>query len=293
MKKYFLLPVFILAAWSAFAINQDRQMRKTDKAKACFTKVYELDPSNPVAIKELANLYYSYRQFAKAIEFASKCKNYENAERIIAMSSYQLEDYTAAIPVFQRILAKNPNDIEITYAMARAYLDMEEYSKSIPLYQKAIQLDPTKNLWMYELGLIYYNGNNFKNALAMFLKAEDNGYPQTSDFNENLGYAYIYAGDFDRGEKLLLAIIAQKPGNKNMLRDMAEAYYTRKMYDKSLEFCQKLMEMDTQDAKALYQAGLCFQKKGDKNKGEKMCDKAINIDPSLQNLRQQRMQAGL
>ena len=115
----------------------------------------------------------------------------------------------------------------------------------------------------------------------------------SNDFNENLGYAYIYSGQFDNGEKELLAILDKKPDNKEMIRDIAEAYYKQKMYDKSLNYLQKLLEMDTKDGKALYQAGLCFQKKGQKNKGEGMCDKAIEIDPSLSGLRQKMMSEGL
>ena len=51
---------------------------------------------------------------------------------------------------------------------------------------------------------------------------------------------------------------------------------------------QKLLEMDMADAKALYQAGLCFIKKGNEDKGQQMCDKAIQMDPSLAGLRQVR-----
>lgn len=116
---------------------------------------------------------------------------------------------------------------------------------------------------------------------------------QSNDFSENLGYAYIFGGEFEKEEKLLLAILVKKPGSKDILRDIAEAYYGQKMYDKSLEYCQKLMELDMKDAKALYQAGLCFQKKGQKEKGQGMCDKAIEMDPSLASMRQKSMSVEL
>jgi len=44
---------------------------------------------------------------------------------------------------------------------------------------------------------------------------------------------------------------------------------------------------------ALYQAGLCFQKMGQKDKGQAMCDQAIELDPSLAGLRQKQMSPGL
>ncbi|MBC7424846.1 MAG: tetratricopeptide repeat protein, partial [Ferruginibacter sp.] len=77
-----------------------------------------------------------------------------------------------------------------------------------------------------------------------------------------------------------------------ILRDIAEAYFSQKMYDKSLAYCQQLLEADPKDGKALYQAGLCFQKKGQKEKGQSMCDDAIKLDPSLTSLKQ-KMDGGM
>ena len=263
-------------------------MRKTDAAKGHFTKLYQLEPTNKTAIKELMQLYFDYNQYPKAIEFANKCTGCENAERIIAMSSYKTEDFTTAIKGLENVIAKNPKDAEATYAIGRSNLDMELYTKAAPYYVKAIELDTTRNGWMYELGLLYYTLNDFKKSKVYFLRAQQGGYPASNDFNENLGYAYIYSGEFEKGEKLLLDILAKKPGNKDILRDIAEAYFSQKMYDKSLTYCQQLLEADPKDGKALYQAGLCFQKKGQKEKGQSMCDNAIKIDPSLSGLRQKQ-----
>ena len=135
----------------------------------------------------------------------------------------------------------------------------------------------------------YYNNDNYKNAVVSFNKAADNGFIRGNDFNENLGFAYIYSGEFEKGETLLNEIVARKPGDKELLRDISTAFYESKMYDKCLDYCQKLMEMDMKDGKALYQAGLCFQKMGQKDKGQAMCDQAIELDPSLAGKRQKQM----
>lgn len=268
------------------------EMRQLHKAKENFTKLYELDPSNKVAIKELTELYYNYNQFDKAIEFAKKCSDCPNSSRIIGMSLYKQENYAAAETALLMALAKNSLDAEATYTLARTYLDMEAYKKAVPWYEKAVSMEGSKNSWMYELGLLYYNNNDYKNSVIAFEKAAANGYEQKNDFNENLGIAALYAGDYTKGENLLLGILKRKPNNTTILRDMAEIFYTQKQYEKSLEYCQKLMELDAKDGKALYQAGLCFQKKGQKDRGQQMCDKAIEMDPSLSNLRRKKEMPG-
>ena len=265
------------------------EMRKIDNALSNFNKVLELEPTNTAAAKELMDIYYNYHQYAKAKELAVKCNGCLNAEKIIAMCNYQEEDYGNAVKGLLSFLSKNPTDAEATYTLARSYLDMEQFKNAVPYYNKAILLNPDKNAWTYELAMIYYTLTDYKNAVVYFNKAADKGYPKKSDFVENLGYAYIYSGQFDEGEKMLLSLLEKKPDNKELLRDIAEAYYNGKLYDKSLGYCQKLMEMDMKDGKALYQAGLCFQKMGQKDKGQGMCDKAIELDPSLNGLRQKQM----
>ncbi|MEN9570205.1 MAG: hypothetical protein RL172_1436 [Bacteroidota bacterium] len=269
------------------------EMRKTDNALQHFTKVLDIDPANVQATNELMELYYNYRQFAKAKQMAARCSNCLNAEKIIAMSSYHEEDYGAAIKGLTSYLSKNPQDADATYIIARSYLDMEQYKEAVPFYTKAIALNEDKNAWMYELGLLYYTLEDYNNAVVMFKKAAEKGYPKKSDYIENLGYACIYAGQAEEGEQLLNELVAKRPGDKQLLRDMADAFYQKKLYSKSLDFCQKLMEMDMKDGKALYQAGLCFQKMGEKDKGQAMCDQAIELDPSLAGKRSKSMNTGL
>lgn len=290
-KAILLNPKFTEAYIENGLVN--KEMRRTDAAKQNFTKAYELDNNNQTAITELMNLYFSYRQFQNAIDFAQKCKACADKDRIIAMSYFQMEDYGKAEKILLTLVAKNPEDAEATYTLARTYLEMGLEGKAIPYYTKALQLDDKKSKWHFELGLLYYNNDNYKNAVISFNKAAENGFIRSNDFNENLGFSYIYSGEFDKGESLITEIIARKPGDKEILRDVALAFYDRKMYDKCLTYCQKLMEMDMKDGKALYQAGLCFQKKGETSKGQQMCDKAIELDPSLAGLRQKKMTMGM
>ncbi len=263
-------------------------MKKTDQAIVNFAKVNDLDPSNKIAVNELMELYFNYRQYPRAIEFAQKCSECKNSLRILGMSYYHQDDNANAENHLAKAMEKDPANAELTYTMGRNYLEMEEYKKAVPFYIKAVTMDETRGYWMYELGLIYYNLSDYKDALIFFEKALLSGYTRSNDVIENVGYASLYTGEYDKGESLLLEIWKKRPGNKDIIRDMAEILYQQKQYDRSLTYCQQLMEADANDGKALYQAGLCFQKKGQKDRGQQMCDKAIQIDPGLESLRRKK-----
>ena len=264
------------------------EMRKLDAAQNNFLKANELQPDNQVTIKELATLYFNNRQFQKAVELAQKCKSCSESDRIIGMSSYNLEDYANAITSLQKALTKNPNDAEATYTLGRSYLEIEDYKNAILQYQKALSLDPTKNAWMYELALQLYNSNDYTNAKKYFLMAGDAGYPKSNDFYENLGFAYVNTGDLDNGLKNLNTVLKRKPNNKELLNDIAQALFSIKQYDEALNYYQKLLEINPKDASALYMAGISFQKMGQKEKGTSICDEAIKLDPSLAKNRQKK-----
>ena len=288
-KKYHLATLnfdkaikFNPAYFDAYVENAfaNTEMRRTDVAKAHFTKAHELQPSNTIVIKELATLYYNYRQWDKAIEFVSKCNTCDNKDRIIGMANFEKENYMEAEKYLLKSLNTTPNDAQANYILARNYMDMDAYRKAVPFFEKAVALDATKTNWAYELGLLYYNNNNFRSAVTAFENATKGGYTVNNDFNENYGYALLYSGQFAKGEEKLFDIYKKK-GNPEMLRELAQILYDQKQYDRSLDYCQRLLELNPKDGKALYQAGLSFIKMGKKDKGQGMCDKAIELDPSL------------
>ncbi len=268
--------------------NVNLEMHKMDPAMANFTKAYELDPNNSEVIKELSTLYFNNRQFQKAIDLAQKCSSCPDADRIMGMSYYNLEDYGKAQTLLQKALAKNDKDGEAAYTLGRTYLELENEKNAIQFYQKAISIEPERNVWIYELGLIYYNQEDYKNALQYFNMAGDKGYNKTSDYYENAGFAQLYAGDAENAMKTLNDLLSKKPNNKELINNIAYALYETKRYDGALSYYTKLLELNPNDAQSLFMAGMVFQKKGEKEKGQKICDKAIAMDPSLAKNRQKK-----
>lgn len=271
----------------------NNEMRRTDAAKADFTKALELDPQNETAIKELTTIYFNYRQYQNALDLVQKCNTCTNKDRITAMCYFNMEDYGKAEKLLIALVNKNPKDAELVYTLASNYLAMGLEPKAIAWYENAVLLDNTKSKWFFELGLLYSNTDNYKKAVIAYTKAAELGFIRGNDFNENLGFAYVYSGDFANGEKLLSDLVRRRPGDKELIRDVATAFYDSKNYDKALDFCQMLLEMDMKDGKALYQAGLCFQKKGMTERGMQMCDKAIELDPTLAGLKNKKLAPGM
>jgi tetratricopeptide (TPR) repeat protein len=64
--------------------------------------------------------------------------------------------------------------------------------------------------------------------------------------------------------------------------------YSTKRYENAIDYYEKLLTINPKDARSLFMAGMTFQKMGQKEKGQKICDKAIEMDPSLAKNRQKK-----
>jgi tetratricopeptide (TPR) repeat protein len=120
-----------------------------------------------------------------------------------------------------------------------------------------------------------------KNALKYMLEAADKGLKRDNEYLENLGIAYLNAGMLKEGLEIMKESLNRRPSDMNLLNMIAEALYDAKKYEEAIEHWDKVLELDKTNASALYMIGLSFQKKGEKQKGMALCDKAIQMDPSL------------
>jgi len=309
---------------------QEKQTGRRMESLKNFEKAAMYNPNDKAVISELANVYYDLRRYGQArevykklltlgdnsannyrqlmmlsvnlkqnddvIQYATKLKQVDAAAKVNAVIGkvyYEQDNYGDAIQYLTAAQKEEPANAEVPYMIARSYGDMLNYKQAIPFFEKAISLDTSKNNWVYELGLICYAMHDDKNALKYILLAGDKGYKKDNDYFENLGIAYLNIGNLDEGVKILNEILKKKPSDLNILNMVAEAYYYKGKFSDAMNYWDTILGYDKTNASALYMIGMCYQKKGEKDKGVRLCDKAIEMDPSLASLKQKKLDMGL
>lgn len=211
----------------------------------------------------------------------------------LARKQYQEENYAEVIRLLNKAATEEPDNAQVPYLMGRAYVDMSNYKKAVTFLEKAIAMDSSKNNWIYETSLVYQSVPNYKRSLQLMLLAGEKGYKKTNDYLENLGNLYITTGENAKGIEILNEVLKKKPEDPELLFQIAQANYKIAKYDEAITFWDRVFEGDNTNAEALYMIGICYQKKGDKEKGQQICDRAIQMDPSLKSKRQQSGGGGL
>lgn len=270
-------------------------LRRYHQAKENYKKLVELGESSPATYRQLLQLSFNMRQPDDVVLYATKLKQVEPSEKVsyyLGKVEYDRENYGEALRHLENAAKEDPKNGEVPYMVARAYADMQNYKQSLPYFHKAIDLDTSKASWVYELSLIYYAMQDDKNALKYMLEAGKRGYKKDNDYNENLGIAYLNAGELDQGVAILNEILKKRPSDMNLLNMIAEAFYYKGKYQEAINYWDQVLTYDKQNAAALYMIGMSYQKKGEKEKGQYLCDKAIQMDPSLSSLKQKKQMPG-
>jgi tetratricopeptide (TPR) repeat protein len=267
------------------------EMRQYNAAINAFEKLNRVNPGNVKAIENLANLYYWFRNDEKAIALATKMEEMKiggaRPHYIIGMAAYRQENYPIAINRLLNFLDYEPNNTEVIYAIGRSYVDLERYDKAIKFYEKCIELDSSGVMRIYELGMIYYNVRKNNKAIQYFELAAAKGFRQDADYFVNLGNVYMNAGNAVKGIELFKKALEKRPFSQSILNDLAYAYYGNKNYQEAIDTWDQVLQLDKTNARSLYMIGMAYQKKGEKGKGQMLCDKAIELDPSLSSMKQQ------
>ena len=276
--------------------NVSLEMRKFPDAILAYTEVIKKEPNDPVANENLANLYFQTRKWNEAITAAQKMKQLKigkNADYIIGKSYNELEDYGQSFTYLQAAAKQDSLNAEIPYTIARANVEMSNYRAAAPYFLKAIALDTTKPRWVYETALNFAAIPDDKTAITYYLLAASRGYKTDNDYIENLSISYEGTKQLDKAIEMLNQLLEKKPADLVLLNAVGEMYYKTGKYQLAIDSWDKILGLDKQNAHALYNIGLAYQKKGDKDKGMQLCDKAIAMDPSLANLKQKKGNMGL
>ncbi len=264
------------------------ELRQFELARQSFLSVLSNQPNDPVSLEKLTEIFYNFRKWDETIKYGQKLLSLNAGKRInfmIGKSFYEKEDFGQCFKYLEAAFVEEPSNGEIPSMFARALVDMSNFKAAARYYLEAIKLDSTNNRLLNELGMTYSAMNDERNAVKYYEMAMDKGYKVDNNFIENLSNSYIAAGMPQKGMDMLLKLLEKRPGDIDLLNNLANNYYSLGNYKEAINYWDKVLYLDREEARALYMIGMCYIKMGDKNKGAMLCNKAIDMDPSLKQFR--------
>lgn len=252
-----------------------------------FKKVLQNNARHTVALQKITEVSFLLRRWSDVVSYGKMLATSGKGGRMnfmLGKAYYEEEDYGESEKFLALAVKDEPASLEVVKLLSEVYIELSDYKQAINLYNQATALDQNNAGLVYQLGLLHYTLNNEKEAVKYFELAAEKGYKTDLDFKENLGMAYL-GFNVEKGIEVLNQVLEKKPGNPEILLQIAQAHFKSRNFQLAADTFYKVYQNDPTNSKALYMTGIAYNKKGDRNLGNSLCEKAIQLDPKLAELK--------
>lgn len=227
------------------------KQRETRAAREDFLKSIVLDPKNEEAYLKLAELELVLEKYSQSIDYCNQLLKVNvfspKAYFMKGMNYKYAGDTASAISSFQTAVEQDDQYYE-GYLQLGALFAVQKNPLALDYYNNALRLKPTSLEAIYHKCMFLQETGSFDKALEGYnLMIKIDSTSRNAHFNK--GYLYlVYAQD----------------------------------YTKALTSFERVMALYPKDVDAIYNAGVCCDKKKDKKQARIYYKKALEIQPDYE-----------
>lgn len=270
-----------------------------DKAVENYWAAMKADPSAGFIAEELSDFYVQSGRLRDGVTQAEDALKANpdslNARRVLARiymrligdsQHNQIDEgmVKKAIEQFEKITAKNPQDLDSWLMLGRLYKVSQSSNDAVAAYKKALGIDPENQDALTGLALVYSDLGDNKSAADLLGKvAAKDPSPRTL---AALASAYEQMKDYQLAATTLRRIVDQNPdANPELLRALAQDLMLSQQYDDALKIYKKLTDDDARDAQSWLSMSRIYRQQRNFPKAHEAADKAREIDPTNLDIR--------
>lgn len=136
------------------------EMNNYRRAAGCYDQALRLDPTNNKWMYEAAMTYSAIPDEPRAIVWFDKAlaaghpRTNDFLENF-ANSYYGNKQFDKSIPLYQEILQRKPQDMEVLFSLGESYYYGGKVNESIEAWDKMLAIDPGQARAVYMIGIAY------------------------------------------------------------------------------------------------------------------------------------------
>lgn len=132
------------------------------------------------------------------------------------------KNFTEAIEILQKNIAKHANDYRLYEELADIYLYLWENKKALAALDFSLSLNASSATWNYLKGFILLSEDKVTEAIV-YLEASNKIFWNNAEVLRNLGWAYTMTGQNERGIVILKRALNISPEDELITEDLAMA----------------------------------------------------------------------
>jgi len=208
------------------------------------------------AFLQSGDLKSAEREFSDALKLAPA---FYPAAASLGYLELARKDAKAALPLFDRALQEQRNDVPALVGRGQALLALNREDEALAAFEAAVSADPSLTEMTRRVEVLRFRG--MERNLARARQA-------------------ARAGRLDEAMQTYTAAIASSPDSPFLYRELAGVERQQGSADAALEHFRKAVTLDPGDAKSLAQIGELLEARGDLDAAERAFVDALAIEPS-------------
>ncbi|HNB81171.1 MAG TPA: tetratricopeptide repeat protein, partial [Chitinophagaceae bacterium] len=237
-----------------------------------YEKLLGQEEDNIQYLCRLSEMYSMSPQKFKSVEYAERAIRLKpvdgNYNRMLARSFQEVQHYPKAIELYKKAEHALPDDKDIPFQLATCYSQLSDASQASKWYERALELDPGNPSKLFAAANAAYDMNQFSKACAWYQQAEDKGYFRTTGFYINWANACMELKEFDKALFYLFKAKEFAPYDRELKFAIADAYSSKGDFENCRNTLDEILEINANDAEAIYAKGMSYYKAGKQNKAE-------------------------
>jgi tetratricopeptide (TPR) repeat protein len=190
-----------------YGLNHD-----TARAETEFKIAQSLDSNSEDAVLQMAKLYTEQGDVQRAVDALSSIPESDRSGRVsfaLGASYDQLKKYKLAVAAYRAALDDEPDNPDGQRALATALLADNQLAAALPMYQKLAAADPNDAEATLKVSEIQRRQGHYDDALVTLQKAiQLNGSNENPELSFNEAVLYDSLGKYHESEQALSAVLA-------------------------------------------------------------------------------------
>jgi tetratricopeptide (TPR) repeat protein len=215
-----------------------------------------LQPSHPLALLSLADLYESVKRPQMAIKIyervpaSSPLKR--NAQIQLATDLDAADRGDESIKILKDVVASDPKDLEAIMALGNIERGRKKFADCAETYSKGIAVlpegnDKSNSVYYYYRGICEERSKQWPKAEADMRKALElqPDHPHVLNY---LGYSWIDQGvNLDEGMKMIKRAVEQRPDDGYIVDSLGWAYFRLGNYEEAVKNLERAIDLKPED----------------------------------------------
>jgi len=247
-----------------------------------YRELLELHPHHHFTLIALAEAQMSHDDLAGAISTFEEIEKYHpnDLRSVVRLGflKFEAREWEEAGARFERFLRANPEEYDVAYFLGRVKRRAGDEEGAIEIFESIPESHRNYADARTELAAIYERRSDYEAALAEIELAAQASPSRALDLYS--AQLRAKAGDFEGAVAHLEGLLLQEPKDDELLYNLGVVYGEAKRVDESIEYMQRALDENPDNASALNYMGYVWAERGvNLDEAEDLIERALEIRP--------------